>query len=198
MLKAMVEIIGVKPILFHRFNIETLTNVSKPKSGTTGNDSEEWKYSFFHDEERIYIPGAYIFASLKNGAVNTKVGRGTIQKTWISAVNVMEEKIYLNRHVWDGWKEMEIENVPLDSGKPVYVDVRMVANPNTKGRNVRYRLALSPGWECSFSLMIDDSLVSQSQAKKVIEDTGKLQGLCDGRTLGYGRYEVSKCEFEKV
>lgn len=186
------KIVGIKPLFFHKFNIETLTDQKKPKTGTTGNNPEEWKQSFFQDNNKLYIPGAYIFAALKNGAVNTKAGRGTIQKTFISAVNVMDEKIYFNRSVWDGWEEDEFENVPTNSDDPVYVDVRMVANPNTKGRNIRYRLALSPGWELEFSLEYDESLLSLSQIKKVIEDTGKLQGIADGRSLGYGRYEVEE------
>jgi hypothetical protein len=111
---------------------------------------------------------------------------------------VDQEKIFFNREIFDGWKEMPIEEVPLDSDRGVYVDVRMVSNPNTKGRNIRYRVSMAAGWEASFSLTIDDSLVSQSQVKKVIEDTGKLQGIADGRTLGYGRFEVNKCEFEKI
>lgn len=198
MLNAKVEIIGIKPFIFHKFNIEILTNMSKVKSGTSGNDPEEWKVSFFEDDGRLYMPASYLQAALKNGAVNTKVGRGTIQKTWVSAVLVDQEKIYFNRHIFDGWKEMAIEEVPVDSDKNVYVDVRMVSNPNTKGRNIRYRLAMSAGWEIAFSLTVDDSLLSQSQIKKVIQDTGKLQGIADGRTLGYGRFEVTKCEFEKI
>ena len=197
MIKANVEIIGVKPLLLHRFNIETLTALTKAKSGSSGNDPDEWKRSFFHDEGRLYLPGAYFFAAFKNGSVNTKAGRGTIQKTWISAANIMEDKIYLNRNVWDGWESMEFESIPTNSDNAVYVDVRMVSNPNTKGKNVRYRLALSPGWQCKFTISIDDSLISQSHAKKVIEDTGKLQGIADGRTMGYGRFDVAVCEFEK-
>ena len=197
MIKAKVKIVGIKPLLFHKFNIESLTALTKAKSGSSGNDPEEWKRSFFEKGGKLYIPGSYIFASLKNGAVNTKVGRGTIQKTWISAVTVDEEQIFFNRKVWDGWENMELEEVPSDASQPVYLDIRMVSNPNTKGKNVRYRLAMSPGWEAEFNLTIDDSLISQSHAKKVIEDTGKLQGLADARTLGYGRFQVESLEFVK-
>ena len=197
MSKCRVKIRGIKPLIMHRFNLESITAQRKPKSGSSGNDPDEWKVSFHHNGGKIYVPGAYIFAALKNGSVNTKVGRGTIQKTLISAINIDEEIIYTNREMFDKWESMEIDAVPKDSSLPVYVDVRAVSNPNTKGKNIRYRLALSKGWELEFNVILDDTLISQSQMKKVIEDTGKLQGLCDARTLGYGRFELVEFEVEK-
>jgi len=198
MIRANVTIRGIKPFIFHKFNLESITDTRKPREGSAGNNPNEWRDSFFHRNGQLYMPGTYMFASLRNGAVHTKVGRGTIQKTWISAVTVDDEIIVFNRHMFDNWENIEPENIPQDSNLPVYVDIRMVSNPNTKGKNVRYRIAMSPGWECSFSLTIDNSLVSQAQAKKVIEDAGKLQGIADGRTLGYGRFEVVKCDFEPL
>lgn len=193
---ANVKIKGIKPFLFHKFNIESLSASSKVKEGTTGNNFNEWKNSFFHNGLNLYMPSAYMFAALKNGAVNTKVGRGTIQKTLISAITLLDERIYFNRNIWEGWEETEFENIPTDSSQDVYVDIRMVSNPNTKGKNVRYRLAMSPGWECEFAFEFDDTIISQAQIKKVCEDTGKLQGIADGRTLGYGRFEVDEISFD--
>jgi hypothetical protein len=46
--------------------------------------------------------------------------------------------------------------------------------------------------------MLDDSLVSIPQAKKVVEDCGKFVGLSDGRTLGYGRFKVTNFENKYV
>ncbi|MGD8305101.1 MAG: hypothetical protein PVF17_00470 [Ignavibacteria bacterium] len=197
MMKVKVKIEGIKPLVFHKFNIESITALSKPKSGNSGNNPEEWKNSFFHDDEKLYIPDNYIFACLKNAAVHTKVGRGSIQKTWISAVNVLTEKAFLNREIFADWENATEADIPTSSSLPVYIDIRMVANPNTKGKNVRYRVACSPGWETEFELLIDDSLISQQHVKKVIEDAGKLQGIAELRTLGYGRFIVNEMTFEK-
>lgn len=194
MKKYEVSIEGIKPIFFHKFNIESLQQLSKVKSGSAGNDPEEWKTSFFQNDGKIYIPASYINSALKNGSVNTKAGRGTLQKSWISAVQIEEEIIYFDRVMFDNWQETTYEDLPVDPNLPVYIDIRMVANPNTKGRNVRYRVALSPKWNLSFNLIVDDSILSISQVKKVVEDTGKLQGIADGRTLGYGRYKVISFE----
>jgi len=196
MLTAKIKIKGIKPLVFHKFNIEALTALSKPKSGSSGNNPDEWRNSYFHDNGKLYIPDNYIFAALKNAAVHTKVGRGSIQKTWISAVNVLTSKAYLNREMFDDWEKISDQDVPTDSSLPVYIDVRMVANPNTKGRNVRYRVACSPGWETEFELLVDDTLISKQHIKKIVEDCGKLQGIAEMRTLGYGRFEVISIEFE--
>ena len=194
-MKVVVSIKGIKPILFHKFNIESLQDTAKPKSGNSGNNPEEWRSAFFHDRGHLYVPGSYLMSALKNGSVHTKVGRGTIQKTWISAVQVEDEKIYFNHKMPEGWEEIETTNFPQDPSQGVFLDIRMVANPNTKGRNVRYRIGIGSGWELQFTLIIDNTLLSKQHVKKVVEDTGKLQGIADGRTLGFGRYEVLSCEF---
>lgn|SRR5574338_863575 len=192
---ATVKIVGNKPLFFHKFNVEVLTNMAKPKSGSSGNNPEEWKVSFFHDDGKLYIPDTYIFATLKNASVHTKIGRGSIQKNWISGVTVETPKIYLGREMFKGWENCEPKDLPTSSNLPVYIDIRMVANPNTKGRNVRYRVALSPGWEAEFVLQIDHSILSKQQVTKVVEDGGKFLGIADGRTLGYGRYDVEYVNF---
>ena len=193
-----VKIKGVKPFLFHKFNIECLQDTQKPKSGSIGNDPYEWMNTFFHDQNKLYMPGTYMMSTLNNGSVHTKVGRGTLKKTWMSAIQIDNEKIYFNRSIPEGWEEWKVEDFILDSSKDVYIDVRMVQNPNTKGRNVRYRLAMSPGWECEFSLICDPSLLSKENIEKVIRDTGKMQGIADGRTLGYGRYQVEDIKFSNM
>ncbi len=198
MLQAHVKIKGVKPILFNRFNIEKITDTSRIKSGTKGSDTEEWRQSFFDQDGKLYMPDSYIQACLKNGSVYTKVGRGTLKKTWISAVNIMDEKIFLNRSMPKDWEEISTKDFPMDTSVPVFLDIRMVVNPNTKGRNIRYRIGCSTGWECSFNLLIDNTLLSKDQASKVIEDAGRLEGLADGRTLGYGRYEILEIKYKKV
>jgi hypothetical protein len=195
-MKTKIEIIGVKPILFHRFNLESLQELAKPKSGSSGNNPDEWRTSFFHDEGRIYIPGSYLVSALKNGAIHTKVGRGTLQKTWMSGVQVEEEKIFVGAQMPEGWEEMETADFPRDPCLPVFLDIRMVANPNTKGRNIRYRVGCGVGWKMNFTLEVDPSLLSKQHVRKVVEDTGKMQGIADGRTLGFGRFKVEAVDFD--
>ena len=198
MIRAKVTIRGTKPIIFHRFNIEEMRNLSKIKSGSSGNNPEEWRNGFFQEGGRLYMPGIYMQSAFKNGSVHTKVGRGTVQKTWISAVQIEDLKIFFNREMPKDWENISTNDFTVDVNSPVFLDICMVSNPNTKGRNIRYRIGCSIGWECSFSLLIDDTIISKEIVKKVVSDTGKLQGLADGRTLGYGRFEVLDLEFSTL
>ncbi len=74
------------------------------------------------------------------------------------------------------------------------MDIRSVRNPSTKARNVRYRVAASAGWELSFNLLWDKTIVSTSELKAVCNDAGMLVGLADGRSIGLGRFTITSFE----
>ena len=196
MKRARIKIKGKTALLFHKFSIDVLTNKSKQKSGSTGNDPEEWKTTIFNDGKKLYMPGAYFFSTFLAGASYVKLGRGTIAKKLAGCMTVVTEKSYLNRELPDDPENIETENMPLDSSQPVYLDVRGVKNPATKGRNVRYRVALSPGWECSVEIEFDDTVISKDDIKRCVENAGKFSGIADGRTIGHGRFEVTEIIFE--
>jgi hypothetical protein len=176
--------------LFHAFKIEAISSLSKVKTGSAGNDPEEWKRTLLEKNNQLYIPASYVSSCLKEGAKYTKAGRGTIQKSFISGMTVRSEISFLDRYLPEGWQEMSFEQMSMDSSEKVYLDVRGVMNPNSKGRNVRYRVACSEGWKTDFSFSFDDTIVSPSQIKKILDDSGKMVGVGDGRVLGYGRFKV--------
>lgn len=188
------KIKGTKPLMIHKFNIEQVSSLTKVKSGSAGNNPEEWKDTFFEKNNQLYLPGNYWFSCLKAASVYTKQGRGTVQKNFVAAVIIDDEITLLDRNVPENWQNMTFQEFGVDSSKPVYIDVRGVMNPNSKGRNVRYRVCCSPGWKTELNISFDDTILSLSQIKKICEDAGKLIGMADGRTLGYGRFEV---EIEK-
>jgi hypothetical protein len=68
-----------------------------------------------------------------------------------------------------------------DPTSPVYLDVRSAVNPGTKKRNVRYRIALSPGWSAQFTIQWEGSVVPAPTMRAIMEDAGKLAGRADGR-----------------
>lgn len=82
-----------------------------------------------------------------------------------------------------------------DSTLPVYLDVRSVKKPSTKARNIRYRVAISNGWKANFSITWDKSLINREQMHAVLIHAGTLVGLGDGRSIGFGRFEVEDIEF---
>ncbi|PWV97403.1 hypothetical protein DFQ01_12146 [Paenibacillus cellulosilyticus] len=186
--KAMVNIRGVRPMLMHCFTTDTISLEKKERTGVAGNDPEEWKRSFMSNADgQLFIDPSYVFGCLREAARYTKKGRGSIQSAVAASLQVLDEQVLMNRFVPSNLMEV-IHNDPT---QPVYVDVRSVRNPATKGRNVRYRLAVSTGWEAAFTIMWDNTLVNRDQMHAVCIDAGALVGLADGRAIGFGRFEIT-------
>lgn len=190
---AKVKVIGKRPLLFHAFKVEQISSLTKAKTGSAGNDPEEWKNTLFEKNNQLYLPGSYWSSCLKAGSKYTKAGRGTLQKSFISCCVIQDEITLIDRYLPENWREMSAEEMEKDSSKPVYLDIRGVMNPNSKGRNIRYRIACSPGWKTQFSFIFDDNIISPSQIKKIVEDSGKMGGVGDGLVLGYGRFDIEEC-----
>ncbi len=133
---------------------------------------------------QLYIPGTYVFSCCRDGARHTKKGRGSVQTLVAATLQVEDDVILLNRHMPTSG------DPPADPTASVYIDVMGVRNPSTKGRNVRYRLAAAKGWECSFTLLWDRTVVPREQMRAVLTDAGVLCGLGDGRSIGFGRFAV--------
>lgn len=184
------SITGKTALLFNKFNVENVSNKQKVKTGSAGNDPEEWRSKVICDGKKLYIPGFYIFSCISAGGQYVKEGRGSIQKKLMGCLLIQTEKFYLNRELTKEISDLETDDLPRDSSKEVYLDVRGVKNPTTKARNVRYRLALCPGWSTNIIAEWDDTVISRDSIKQAIESAGKFVGLCDARLLGYGRFTV--------
>lgn len=189
---ARVSIRGIRPILFHKFGPDALPLEKQEKTGVAGNDPLEWRKTVCVTKEgQLYLPADYIFGCLREAAKFTKKGRGSIQSLVAATLQVIEGKILLDR-----WLPNGLESLPQDDEAPVYLDVRGVRNPSTKARNVRYRVAASAGWKTTFHIAWDRTIVSRTEMHAVVIDAGRLVGLADGRSIGFGRFEVE--EFEIV
>lgn len=186
-LRVKVTISGTRPLLQHRFGADAIPLEKREKTGVAGNDPEEWKRSMMvTDEGELYIDSTYIFGCLRDGAKHTKKGKGSIQAVVAATLQIEEAIIMLGR---------KLPKSPTnDPTKPVYIDVRGVRNPSTKGRNVRYRLACSPGWKCSFTLFWDKTIVQRDLMQAALIDASNLVGIGDGRSIGFGRFQIDKWE----
>lgn len=184
-LTAKVAIRGTRPLFWHAFGPDAIPLEKGERTGVAGNDPEEWRKTVLATEDgRLYIEPSYVFGCVRDGARYTKNGRGSIQSAVAATVQVVDDRIYMaNRY-------MPKDTPPRDPEQDVYLDVRSVKNPATKGRNVRYRVAAKTGWETGFTLLWDASVVNRGQLAAVLNDAGKLVGLGDGRSIGFGRFEV--------
>lgn len=188
---ATVKVRGVRPIMWHKFGPESIPLGKQERTGVAGNDPEEWKKTVLYTKEgQLYVRPDYVFGAMREAARYTKKGRGSIQKYVAATLQVPDDKILMDDRFIPGFNGSLPDTLPDDDTLPVYLDIRGVRNPSTRGRNVRYRVACSTGWTCTFNLMWDKTIVSRGQMEAVLIDAGNLVGLADGRSIGFGRFEV--------
>lgn len=192
LLKAKVTIVGKRPILFNKFSIDSIPLEKKEKTGIAGNDPEEWKRTVLKtSDNQLYVEASYIFGCLRDGGKHIRSGKGSIQAKVASTLIVLDEVISLNRVL------PSEENLTQDKSEPVYLDVRSVRNPTTKGRNIRYRIAASPGWKATFEIEWEGTIVSRGEMESVLNSAGSFVGLGDGRSIGCGRFTVEAFEISE-
>jgi len=196
-LTATIEIKGIRPLLWHVFGPDSLPLEKQERTGVAGHDPEEWRKTHAATKGgQLYLPGSYFFGTYIAGAKFIKKGKGSIQSMVSATLQVLDDKVLINRHLPEDIHEKPHKYYNADE-ELVYIDVRSVRNPSTKARNIRYRVATCPGWECRFSIMFDKTVVSRQEMHSAIIDAGKLSGIGDGRSVGYGRFEVLSFEIQE-
>lgn len=189
-LQAKVTIKGVRPLLWHHFGPDALPLEKQEKTGVAGNDPEEWRRTVMATKDgQLYVDGSYVFACIRDGAKFIKKGRGSIQALVAATLQVTNDRVLIDR-----WLPENIAELQNQADEPVYLDVRSVRNPSTKARNVRYRVAASLGWKATFEITWDKTIVSRNEMLAAITDAGRLCGIGDGRSIGFGRFGVEDVE----
>ncbi len=189
MVRARVRIKGTRPLLQHAFTEAAIPLEKEERSGVAGNDPTEWKKTcLVTDAGQLYVLPSYIFSAIREGSKHTRKGKSSYQALVAATLQVEEPIVLLNRWMPKGGEPTR------DRTAPVYLDVCGVRNPSTKGRNIRYRLATSAGWECEFTLLWDKTVVPREVMRTALRDTGVLVGLADGRSVGNGRFAVLSWE----
>lgn len=202
MLRAEVSVEGTRPLLWHHFGPDAIPSDGKRKerTGVAGNDPEEWRKTVLVTKQgQLYLESTYIFATIRDAARYTKRGRSSIQAAVSATLQVTDDSVLVDRYFpgFPNGHEFDVKTVAAPAADPtqlVYMDVRSVKNPSTKGRNVRYRMATAPQWRAKFSLVWDRTIVSRGEMEAVIGDAGQFVGLADGRSIGFGRFTVQGFE----
>lgn len=189
-IKAEVTVRGIRPIFWHHFGPDAIPLEKQEKTGVAGNDPEEWKRTVLYTKTgQLYLPGTYAFGTLRDGSKFTKKGKASIQTLVTSTLQVADDRILVDRHI-PNFNGGLPATLLTDPDEPVYLDIRSVVNPSTRGRNIRYRVAASPGWLATFHLEWDKTIVSRAEMQSVCIDAGRLCGLGSARRIGMGRFEV--------
>ena len=162
---------GVSALLMHAFPLEPVEALEKKTP------EEQAEHGAYRDPESgmLYIPAVALQRGLINGATFSKgKGRATLQKPVAASVLVAPERLDLKV-------------------KTYRVDTRPVVMPSTRGRVLRHRPRLDQ-WEVSCEIQYDENLITETQLRRVVDDTGTRVGLLDFRPAckgPFGRFMVT-------
>ncbi len=195
LISARISVEGRRPLLWNRFGAESLPLERRGRSGVAGNDPEEWRRTVLATRDgQLFLEPSYVFSCLRDAAKYTQRRRGTLQPILASTMQVQDDRILVDRWL----PKKDLADLKQAEEEPVYLDVRSVRNPSTRARNLRYRVAASPGWKATFTITWEDTLISETEMRAVIRDAGRFTGLGDGRSIGFGRFEVRSMEIDEV
>ena len=171
-----VSIKGITPLLMHAYPLVPIEALEKKPP------EEQAELAAYRDPDTgmLYIPGVNVQRAIVAGATFSKgKGRASLQKPVAACVMVNPMRISLG-----------LKDFSLDS-RPVVI-------PSTKGRVLRHRPRLDT-WACTFEVEWDDTLLKESELKRVIDDTFSRVGILDFRPEKkglFGRAMVTKWEVQ--
>ncbi|MCI0422766.1 MAG: hypothetical protein L0312_26685 [Acidobacteria bacterium] len=171
-----VEIKGITPLLMHAFPLVPLEALEKKPIAEQAEAAAYRIPSSNGNVGDLYIPGTAIQRGLVGAATFSKgKGRASLQKQAAACLFVTPEYVSLNT-------------------KEYAIDSRPVVIPATKGRVLRHRPRLD-SWGVKFTLEFDDSLISETQLRQIVDDLGQRVGLLEFRPERkgpFGRFMVTK------
>jgi len=153
-----VTVKGKSPLLMHRFPMEPIEALEKKLP------EEQAEIAAYRDPDtgELYVPAINFHRALIAGAAYSKgKGRASLAKVAACAIFVSPERLSLGT-------------------KHYTIDARPVVVPATKGRVVRYRPRLDE-WQFTCTLEYDETLLKESQVRKIVDDTLERVGLLDFR-----------------
>lgn len=176
--RVQVTIEGVCPILFHRWNCESVESKSKAKKGSAEKKTDDLEsYVWRNEQEELCIPGEYL--------------RGSI----IAAAKFQQDPRSPRKSAMDLFKASIVSLTPLASlGCKTwdFLDKRRVVIQ--RNGITRVRPAMATGWVATFVLMVNlPEYIDAQFLNATIQNAGKLIGLADFRP-SYGRFNVTAFE----
>lgn len=169
-----VELEGTVPIIFHRYNCDSVEAKSKAAKGSAAKKTDDIEsYVYRNDKREICIPGRYVIGSIVNAAKykqDPRSPRKSAMDLFKAGVVALTELASLGSQKWD-----------YEDRQPVQVQ---------RSRIARVRPAMKPGWKASFDLMVHlPEYIPPVLLRQVLDDAGRLVGIADFRPT-YGRFVV--------
>jgi hypothetical protein len=166
-----VTIKGISPMLMHRYPEQPIDGFDKM---TPAEQAQHAEYRTPNDQ--LYVPSIAMQRALVDAAAYSK-GKGRASLLKVAAAAIYVSPIYL-----------------ILKPQTYVVDSRPVVVPATRGRIMRHRPRLDE-WEVTFHLEYDETLLSEVQVRKIVDDCGSRVGLLDFRPARkgpFGRFMVTQ------
>ena len=167
-----VTIEGTKPLLCNRFTDESAMKATK-RTGTSavgerGTPREQASKKLYMSEDtgKPMIPGPNVFRSIIDAGKFFKSGKSKVTTQKSSLIPAC--------------LELDEIEVPIKHKEPWMVDERAVRNPSTGGRFICYRPKFQD-WELSFTLTLDEEMMTAQLLREIVDAAGKKIGLGDFR-----------------
>lgn len=172
--RCQITIEGTAPILFHRWNCESVESKSKAKKGSAEKKTDDVEsYVYRNEKGELCIPGEYL--------------RGAI----VGAAKYRQDPRSPRKSAADLFKACIVALTPLASlGVKTwdFMDKRRVVIQ--RNAITRSRPAMAEGWKATFVLMVNlPEYVDPAMLNETIQAAGKLIGLGDFRP-SFGRFNV--------
>lgn len=179
--RAQVTLEGVCPLLFHRWNCESVESKSKAAKGSKEKKTDDVESFVYRNEKgEISIPGEYLRGAIIHAAKfqqDPRSPRKSAMDLFKAAIVSLTELASLGSKDWD------------------YLDKRRVVIQ--RNGVTRSRPAMKEGWRAEFVLMVNlPEYISPQLLNSTIQAAGKLIGLADFRP-SYGRFNVVEFEVLK-
>jgi len=168
-----VSIEGISALLMHRFPLEPIEAIDKKSK-----EDQAEIGAYRTPDGKLYVPSVAMQRALVNAASYSKgKGRATLAKIAAACIMISPEYLIL-------------------APQKYTIDARAVVIKATGGRIVRYRPRFDK-WKLSFNLEYDDTLLTNEQVRKIVDDCGQRVGILDFRPEKkgpFGRFMVTKWE----
>lgn len=173
-----VELQGVCPLLFHRWNNESVEAKSRAKKGSVEKKTDDVESFLWRtDRGTVAIPGEYVRQSVIHASKYEQDPRSPRK----SMMDLMKAALVSLTELADtGLKE------------PDYMDKRRVVIQ--RSAVTRTRPALKEGWKAGFILMVNlPEYVPADRLNHILQQAGRIVGLADFRP-SFGRFQVTRFE----
>ncbi len=187
-----ITIQGTTPLLLNKFtDAAAISSTNGTRAATVGGgrgaprEQAESKLYISEATGKPIIPGPNLFRCLIDGGRFFKAGKAKITTQKSSMVPSC----------------LSVENfeIPIEHTNPWETDTRAVRIPSTGGRILAHRPCFHD-WKLTFTLLLDEEIMSKALVREIIDAAGKRIGLGDFRPDckgPFGKFVVTSWEEEK-